>query len=144
MSVNREEVVNAYRYILGRYPESEVAVDNHAKTATNFESLRLTMLKSQEFARNYEKLACGLPGKVIKGKDLAISLCEINGHEFFWCGASQANDTLNEYVKCGQTYLGGGIAPSGPARGWLFFGYRCQYRRHQSGFGCLRLEGLCG
>lgn len=49
--VSREQVVEAYRLILGREPESEDAISNHMAAHKDLESLRLAMLHSPEFRR---------------------------------------------------------------------------------------------
>jgi SAM-dependent methyltransferase len=46
--VTRDDVINAYRFILGRMPESDAMVDAHAAAAT-LEDLRMVFLNSQEF-----------------------------------------------------------------------------------------------
>ncbi len=49
--VSREQVVEAYRLILGREPESEEAISNNMAAHQDVESLRLAMLHSPEFRR---------------------------------------------------------------------------------------------
>lgn len=51
MTVTREEVLYAYRLILGREPESEDVI-GHAMAADNFDQLRRTFLDSAEFERS--------------------------------------------------------------------------------------------
>ncbi|MCE5307086.1 MAG: hypothetical protein LLG20_05550, partial [Acidobacteriales bacterium] len=47
--VTREQVVHAYRLILGREPESEEVIQNHMDTHEDVDSLRTVMLQSDEF-----------------------------------------------------------------------------------------------
>jgi len=49
--VTREQVVEAYRLILGREPESEQTISNQMSAHENVESLRVSMLHSPEFRR---------------------------------------------------------------------------------------------
>ncbi len=58
-----------------------------------------------------EREIIDLPGKIIKGKCISISLCKIDEKEFFWCGDAMASDPLNECVKTGKLYIGGGLMP---------------------------------
>ena len=58
MSVAREEVVSAYRFILGREPESETVIEQ-AMAADNLAHLRRAFLGSAEFSRKYDESAGG-------------------------------------------------------------------------------------
>lgn len=49
--VSREQVVEAYRLILGREPENENAIGSHMAAHQDVESLRVAMLHSPEFRR---------------------------------------------------------------------------------------------
>jgi SAM-dependent methyltransferase len=46
--VTRDDVLNAYKFILGRIPESDAALESHLGIAT-VEGLRMAFLQSQEF-----------------------------------------------------------------------------------------------
>jgi hypothetical protein len=50
MSVSQEEVVWAFKSILGRVPESEAVIGIHMR-CTNFAALREALLSSEEFSR---------------------------------------------------------------------------------------------
>lgn len=50
-----------------------------------------------------------MPGKIIQGDNLSISICQIDGKEFFWCGDTNACDPLNECAKQGKLYIDGGL-----------------------------------
>ena len=50
MSVTRDEVIWAYRLLLGRYPESESAIQLHRQCA-NIEALRKNFMLSPEFSK---------------------------------------------------------------------------------------------
>ena len=52
--VNKIDVVNAYRYILGREPESDAAIMSHTSIAS-IEELRSRFIESPEFANKYFK-----------------------------------------------------------------------------------------
>lgn len=58
MAVAREEVIWAYRMLLGREPESEDAIARHM-TVPNRETLRRSFLVSAEFSGNYPVLRVG-------------------------------------------------------------------------------------
>ena len=105
MPVTRDEVVNAYRYILGRYPESENVVEGQAATVVDFDDLRQNMLKSPEFAVKYASLIGDAVGRIVKGKEISVSLCELEGHDYFWCCDSKAQDDLNRMAKLGVNWL---------------------------------------
>ncbi len=47
--VTREQVVQAYRLILGREPENEEVIEHHIGTHEDVDSLRMAMLQSAEF-----------------------------------------------------------------------------------------------
>lgn len=49
MTLTREEVIAGYRYILGREPESEAALNGHAINHEDTSALRQTLLSSEEF-----------------------------------------------------------------------------------------------
>ncbi len=49
MSISDEDVRNAYRFILGRQPESEELVRSHRDTHRSVAELRIALLKSEEF-----------------------------------------------------------------------------------------------
>lgn len=49
-SVTREDVINCYRHILGREPESDAVIRHHLATATDFWSLIKNFTGSVEFA----------------------------------------------------------------------------------------------
>ena len=51
-----EDVVNCYRYILGREPESEKAIEGNLTYYTDREHLRLRFLQSEEFSDLYSTL----------------------------------------------------------------------------------------
>ncbi len=57
MSIQREDVVNCYRYILGRAPESKSVVDEHIKTCHSIDDLRMKFLTSDEFGRTFCHIA---------------------------------------------------------------------------------------
>ena len=48
MAVSREDVIGAYRYILGREPESEEIVSHFVNSCYDFDHLRITFLLSAE------------------------------------------------------------------------------------------------
>jgi len=50
--ISREDVINAYRYILGREPESEAAINSHLNIDT-IDALRYRFLRGEEFASKY-------------------------------------------------------------------------------------------
>jgi SAM-dependent methyltransferase len=50
MAVSRDEVLNAYRYILGREPESEAVVEQHMRGNADLAALRRQFLGSPEAA----------------------------------------------------------------------------------------------
>ncbi|MGD0400665.1 MAG: hypothetical protein ABSC04_17340 [Syntrophobacteraceae bacterium] len=50
MSVTRDEVIWAYRLLLGRYPESESVIQLHTQCA-NIEALRKNFMLSSEFSK---------------------------------------------------------------------------------------------
>ncbi|MBN9421756.1 MAG: class I SAM-dependent methyltransferase [Candidatus Accumulibacter sp.] len=54
LMVNKDDVVNAYRYILGREPESDDVVMTHM-SAASLEELRIRFLDSQEFSQKYSR-----------------------------------------------------------------------------------------
>lgn len=58
--VTPEEVVWAFRLILGREPESQLAIDAHTKIM-GLDYLRMALLDSVEFGRNNVKLLAKLP-----------------------------------------------------------------------------------
>ena len=50
----REDVINCYRYILGREPEHEDSITYHLSTNANLEELQKLFLNSQEFKNRYD------------------------------------------------------------------------------------------
>ena len=50
MPITRDEVVNVYRYILGREPESEDVIKATAASNASVEQARITAVRSREFA----------------------------------------------------------------------------------------------
>ncbi len=54
-SITREDIRYGYRFVLGREPESEAALDGHLSHQT-IEDLRLTLLRSNEFQGKYKVL----------------------------------------------------------------------------------------
>lgn len=72
--VTRDEVVAAYRLILGREPESEIAVDYHARTAADLGQLRRTLLDSDEFQARLPASASSNVGRHYAGRPIAVQL----------------------------------------------------------------------
>lgn len=58
--VTREDVVAAFRFILGREPEGEGVIESHQRVASPTE-LRSILLRSTEFAEKYTKLLASPP-----------------------------------------------------------------------------------
>ncbi len=60
-AVTREDVVAAFRFILGREPEGEAVIESH-QNIRSVAALRETLLRSTEFAEKYAKIA-GAPAR---------------------------------------------------------------------------------
>jgi|SRR6516162_2201983 SAM-dependent methyltransferase len=56
MPVTHDDVRNAYRFILGREPESDEVVEHHQREADSIEGLRATFLFSPEFRATFPEL----------------------------------------------------------------------------------------
>ena len=69
MPVTREDVISAYRFILGREPENEEVITQH-QSVVDVATLRLQMLRSHEFLASAPELGPALPA--------ASKLVEIN------------------------------------------------------------------
>lgn len=54
-ALTREDVIAAFRFILGREPEGETVIEAHQRLAS-VEALRETLLRSAEFAEKYQTL----------------------------------------------------------------------------------------
>jgi hypothetical protein len=61
MSISTEEVRYGYLFVLGREPESEIAIAWHAQNA-DIPQFRDALLRSEEFRAKYSALAPGLTG----------------------------------------------------------------------------------
>lgn len=55
-NTTREDVMNCYRYILGREPESEDVVSWYADNVKDADDLRIAFLRSEEFREKYAAL----------------------------------------------------------------------------------------
>jgi Macrocin-O-methyltransferase (TylF) len=60
--LSREDVINAYRFILGRAPESEQVIDGHRGYRT-VDELCLAFLMSSEFSARFQYLVGSMPGR---------------------------------------------------------------------------------
>jgi len=60
--LSREDVINAYKFILGRAPESEQVIDEHRGYRT-VDELRLAFLTSSEFGTRFQYLVGSMPGR---------------------------------------------------------------------------------
>jgi hypothetical protein len=58
--VTREEVIAAFRFILGREPEGETVIEAHQRVGSASE-LRGILLRSPEFAEKYKRLTVPPP-----------------------------------------------------------------------------------
>ena len=58
--LSREDVINAYKFILGRAPESEQVIEGHRGYGT-VDELRLAFLMSSEFRTRFLYLAGSIP-----------------------------------------------------------------------------------
>ncbi len=96
MSVTRDEVVNAYRFILGRYPESVEVVRVSYETMNDFDSLRKKMLISKEFEMQYKKLKEGEMAHISNDMPYASVRC-FKGVQF--CYSSKDEVLGKKYVN---------------------------------------------
>ena len=60
--LSREDVINAYKFILGRAPESEQMIDRH-RGYRSVDELRLAFLMSSEFRTRFQYLAGSMPSR---------------------------------------------------------------------------------
>jgi tetratricopeptide (TPR) repeat protein len=60
-AVSREDVINAFKFILGREPENEQVISAHQR-AKSLAALRATLLRSDEFARKHQVIVAGKAG----------------------------------------------------------------------------------
>ena len=64
MTLSRNDVVTAYRYILGREPENDMVVEQHRRSHSDLASLRAAFLGSEELRRQLD-LKPGSPGLAV-------------------------------------------------------------------------------
>lgn len=73
--INREDVVYAYRLLLGREPENEAVVTHYATEVGSLRALRDLFLNSAEFRGSAEKLyAPRAPKQVFNGSPMVVEL----------------------------------------------------------------------
>ncbi len=126
MAISREDVVNCYRYILGREPESEEAIQYHMNRAENLMTLSYLFLRSDEFAKIIETMewedfvrSMGLV-KEFQRKDIPYLSVEVDQGIFYvfdsgdvtigqWMRAHEKNfswDLIEAFFRLTDQYYG--------------------------------------
>ena len=84
LPLERQSVLDGFRWILGRRPESEEVIDDHRHLA-NEEALRQALLRSQEFVEFFERFEAAPPpfagesGEPVTREDVILALRWILG-----------------------------------------------------------------
>ena len=66
MPVSLDDVQGAYRFILGREPESDEVVARHQLQADNFDALRFAFLSSEEYRSQAKPVSLLAPPQAIE------------------------------------------------------------------------------
>ncbi len=109
MSVKRKDVIDAYRFILGREPENEEVIRHHMQLP-DIEALRQAMLNSEEFRRTNKLLEFGekwVAAEIFENYRIWLNLadkyvsygCLINDYE------PHETRFVREHLKPGQTFV---------------------------------------
>ena len=93
MSVTENDVRNAYRFVLGREPESADVIQFWKAHADSWPELRQYFLQSEEY-----KIKNPVPTakKSASHEDFYLKNC---GEDFFWCIRSDGDDNVSQAIK---------------------------------------------
>lgn len=84
MSVNREDIVNCYRYILGRNPENEDGISYAINQFKDVDSLRKNMITSEEFSNIYRMMNIDIEKRKIQ-EEIQEKIDEVNLISSMYC-----------------------------------------------------------
>ena len=91
MSVTKEDVKNAYRYILGRDENSEDAIHFWMDHADSWQELRKYFLASEEYQLKHADSTIS-----DSHEDFYLKKCDKN---LLWCLRSDGNDNVSQAIK---------------------------------------------
>ena len=105
MAVTRSQVIEAFRWILGREPESEDAIAWHLRHA-DIHALRVSLLNSHEFREAHQRLLEYINPMLLVSTTLALWLLDLDSGQAWqidagrgaYCGVSFDQDRI--YVAC--------------------------------------------
>ena len=93
MSVTQNDVRNAYRFVLGREPESEEVIQFWAGRVNSWRELRQCFQDSEEYKLNN-------PARIAQAsashEDFYLKKCD---GDFFWCLRSDGDDNVSQAIR---------------------------------------------
>lgn len=93
MSVTQNDVRNAYRFVLGREPESEEVIQFWAGRVNSWKELRQCFQDSEEYKLNN-------PARIAQAsashEDFYLKKCD---GDFFWCLRSDGDDNVSQAIR---------------------------------------------
>lgn len=93
MSVSKNDVKNAYRFVLGREPESEDVIRYWENHANSWQELRNSFLVSDEYKREH---ASDDLSATASHEDYYLKKCD---GDFFWCLRSDGDDNVSQGIR---------------------------------------------
>lgn len=93
MSVSKNDVKNAYRFVLGREPESEDVIRYWENHVNSWQELRNSFLVSDEYKREH---ASDDLSATASHEDYYLKKCD---GDFFWCLRSDGDDNVSQAIR---------------------------------------------